>query len=466
MSGPKIDSISIERMRAMQLAAERSRNESMLHDALVELDKSMCALKADHLKLRNHRSDIISEIEKAEQSLRELMVQTATRGYPAGIEEARLFNDRVSKELEILIADIEKTAKPIRERINSAVVSQQETARIKDLANRLETTDETTYGYLSDDVISRLLEQASAASYGSKGLIEVELKQRALEDARLTMSRLRIAIASDTTDTARKTTFANYAKRLSKSLIELDGDAKDPAVVRKLLNEIKPVLNEIETHDKVMKDLYAECVIQSNQLQYFGNQVVDLPPLWRFGDESELELELSELKTLTHKLHEDLYIEYALDRVMSRHGYTIARKVTLSDGQHDGHRMFMREQDDIGIHTYLAPNGILAMEVSAVDSEIKSSGDNQKIRKSIASSNYDRMRLVEEQRGFCELHPSIISELSEYGVCIANLKDKEPSEDNSVVFEMVESKHHDNDYAAQGRRRKRSHTALREREAK
>lgn len=466
MSGPKIDSISIEQMRAMQLAAERSRNDSMLHDALIKLDKNICSLKADCLQLRNHRNDVMSEIEKLEQSLRESMVQVATHGYPAGIEEARIFNNRVSEELDRIIASIESETAPIKERIRSAVLNQQETLKTKALASQLEKADDATYGYLSDDIILQLLEQASSVSSTNEISINTESKRHALEDARLVISRLRQAIASDSTDAARKTILANLAKRMNGMLIGVDSGTKDAAAIRNLIDEINPVLNEIEVHCRAMKDLYVDCIIQKDALFNLGNHAISLSPLWSFREEDELEKELNELKMLSRKAFENSYIEHALNMVMSKHGYSIAKKVAISDDHQDGHRMFMREQDNIGIHAYLAPNGVLAMEVASVADEVKMADDDLMLKKSIANSSYDRMRLVKEQEGFCELHPSLIAELSEYGISVANLKDKDPSEDYSVVFEAVGVNQRYSDNTAQERKKKRDQAVLHEKAVK
>lgn len=466
MSGPKIDSISIEQMRAMQLAAERSRNDFMLHEALIKLDKHISSLKADCLQLRNHRNDVMSEIERLEQSLRESMVQVATQGYPAGIEEARTFNDRVSEELGAIIASVENKTAPTKERIRSAVSNQQETLKVKALADQLEKADDATYGYLADDIILQLLEQASSVSPTNESSINAESKRHALEDARLITARLRQAIASDSTDAARKTILANLAKRMSEMLISVDSGTKDAAAIRDLIDEVNPVINEIEAHCKVMKDLYVDCIIQKGALFNLGHHAISLPPLWKFREEDELEKELNELKTLSCKVSEDSYIEHALNAVMFKHGYSIAKKVVISDDQQGGHRMFIREKGDVGIHAYLASNGVLAMEVASVADEVRIADDNSMVRKSIANSSYDRMRLVKEQKGFCELHPSLISELSEYGISVANLKDKDPSEDYSVMFEAAGVKQRDSDNAVQERKKTRDQSILREKAMK
>lgn len=466
MSGPKIDSVSIEQTRAMQLAAERSRNESMLHDALIKLDKKICSLKADCLGLNNHRDEVMSEIENLERILRTSMIQVATYGYPSEVEEAREFNDQVDKELLKMVAEIKEKSSPITERIKSAISSQRETARLESFANHLWDGEIREYGYLSDDLITVLIAKASGIAVEDSSLSNDSLKRHLFEDAESIMSRIRWAIASDSTDAARKTTLTNLAKRINEALVELDTAKKDVLDVRQLLDGITPILNEINTHDEVMKDLYADCIIQQSIIFGVNGRAVELSPLWEFKEECELEDKLSELKELSRKYIEDSYIAYSLDKVMAKHGYTIAKAVSLSEGKQEGHRIFMSEHDDVGIHVYLASNGVLAMEVASIDDGIRTLEEGQVVEKHVADSSYDRIRLLEEQINFCDLHPAIITDLSNYGVSVTTVKDKEPSEDNSVLFEAVATKRQDADQIMQRRKSKRSQSELRERMTK
>lgn len=435
MSGPKIDTISIEQMKAMQLAAEQSRNDSMLHDALLLLSKRIQESKAECLKLRNHSDSIVQELDRLEQSIRSSIIAAATSGYPADPEAAKIFNDMVKEKLDQLAFETENRLNPITKRIESAVSGQKEIESIENFKKELSEGSSSEYGYLSSDLVRELIDRAvNIEAIHSSGSSEAVIY--ALREAEDIIRRLRLAIASDATDVPRKRQLTGIARRINESLRDFDAGNSDVSSVQQSLSIAEPVLNEIEAHVQVMTELYLDSLVAKSRIEESAGLSVELMPIWRFSEERELETALRDLKNATRKCSEDAYVVHALDEVMAKHGYSIAKPVRLSESEQNGHRMFMSESSDIGIHTYLTSNGVLAMEIAAVDESVRSQ-DDVPVQKQRASTTYDKLRLVREQEIFCELHPEIISDLAAYGICVSPKKDKKPSGDCAVVFSSI-----------------------------
>lgn len=437
MSGPKIDTISIEQMKAMQLAAEQSRNDSMLHDALLLLSQRIQESKADCLELRARGDSIVQELDRLEQSIRSSIIAVATNGYPSDPEEAKKFNDIAKEKLDQLALETDNRLDPITKRIKSAISGQREIASIERFKRELSESSSSKYGYLSSDLVRDLIERAlntqkSHFADSPEGAVCV------LGEVEDSMRRLRLAVVSDATDAPRKRQLTGIARRINEALRDYDTGNSDISTVRQALAVAEPILSEIEAHAQVMTELYLDCLIAKDRIEKSAGLSMELMPIWQFREEIDLETTLRDLRNTTRICSEDAYVVHALDEVMAKHGYSIAKPIKLSESEQGGHRMFMSESSDIGIHTYLASNGVLAMEIAAVDESVRSQDDDELVQKQRASTAYDKLRLVHEQEIFCDLHPEIISDLAAYGICVNPKKDKEPSEDCAIVFSSLE----------------------------
>lgn len=433
MSGPKIDRVELERRRAMKLAAERSRNDSLIRNALLQLSKKMREYEARALEVRKNGSGFCQELERLEKDMRASFIEAATSGYPSDPDKATVFNYAVTGRLQRMVEDISNQAAPIIARIESALGRQKD---IEDIESLLSGDSSAEYGYLSSNLIRVLIERAESANRSYLADLSSASVQT-LEEAEETMRRIRLAIVSDATDVPRKQQLTSMARRINESLMAYDAGDVGIGSVRQLLSVVELVLKEIEEHVQVMNELYFDSLIANSRIEQAVGFSAELKPIWQFGEEEDLEATLCNLKNFSRKCAEDAYVVQSLDEVMAKHGYSIAKPIKLNEAGQEGHRMFMTEANDIGIHTYLASNGMLAMEVGAVDESVFAQNENEPVQKQQANSSYDKLRLVHEQEVFCELHPEIISDLAAYGICVNPIKDRKPSEDCAVVFSAL-----------------------------
>lgn len=284
MSGPKIDRVELERRRAMKLAAERSRNDSLIRNALLQLSKKMREYEARALEVRKNGSGFCQELERLEKDMRASFIEAATSGYPSDPDEAKVFNYAVTGRLRRMVEDISNQAAPIIARIESALGRQKD---IEDIESLLSGDSSAEYGYLSSNLIRVLIERAESANRSYLADLSSASVQT-LEEAEETMRRIRLAIVSDATDVPRKQQLTSMARRINESLMAYDAGDVGIGSVRQLLSVIELVLKEIEEHVQVMNELYLDSLIANSRIEQAVGFSAELKPIWQFGEEGIL----------------------------------------------------------------------------------------------------------------------------------------------------------------------------------
>jgi len=463
MSGPKIDTVSLEQIKAAQLAAERNRNATMLKDALNRAKGKVASAKTRCLNVQDHQSEFLTQLKQIEDSICGALTSMATTGYPADVELARQFNNQTSVELTKKRTELDLALRPIFERIDSAIESQRTLAKIESFAAELEAAPIGDYNYFSTEFVESLLRREAERAVLKVGFVENSY-QHLLEDARACIQDIQELVVSDATDASRKAKLSRIAQTIQQSLVLFQADRGEASTVEGALSLARPVVSEMKLHQEVMEELYVDCLVERNRIENASGMGVSLPALWEFGEEEELESKLGDLRRQYNQAANDAYIGFALEAVMRQHGYKVSRSVCLSQGDMAGHKMFLADDTDVGIHTFTAPNGMIMMETASIDESIRNASDGVQVERHQAASSYDRLRLVDQQVSFCELHPELLADLAEYGITTCAKSDKPPSEENSVIFTAVGIAHEAPEQQQQARRTRREGTALQEQE--
>lgn len=154
-----------------------------------------------------------------------------------------------------------------------------------------------------------------------------------------------------------------------------------------------------------------------------------------FASLDDAERYLEELKATRVVDRQQEYLRSCIDEVMRRHGYDIARSVTLDHQVAGEHLVFGNEIASEGIHVFVGENGDMMMEAVGVsDPASIAEGDQVSITKvqDADRANY----LLELQEDFCAVYAEIADELEVYGIHMNTIHRCAPSAGYSKELQL------------------------------
>lgn len=246
-------------------------------------------------------------------------------------------------------------------------------------------------------------------------------------------------------------------------------------------------LRSVSNQTNIMHELLPACEREAIYMRDVVTQIEELErilPQADLGDEvaptafaslDEAEIYLESLKVKRDTARQQEYLRSCVDEVMTRHGYNIARSVTLHQQVAGEHLVFGNEEAGEGIHVFVSQNGDMMMEAVGVSAPASiAEGDQVSITKTedTDQANY----LLKFQEGFCAVYAEIADELEGYGIHVNTIHRFAPSVEYSRQLQLKQKVENDRAYtqAAMVRaqpnakakapmRRKRRAAALKER---
>lgn len=134
-----------------------------------------------------------------------------------------------------------------------------------------------------------------------------------------------------------------------------------------------------------------------------------------FATLDEADRYLEELKQARAASVEQRYIQSCIDDLMGRHGYDIARSVTLERSAGGENLIFGRAGAEDGIHVFVSDEGDMMMEAVGIKS-IEDVPDAASVSLDKADEDGQVQFLLEVQEGFCSVYAELEAELAEYGI--------------------------------------------------
>ena len=450
MSGPKVDQLEIERRRQQEFSEALRQHNRIVESALGDIRSKVSAAKAACAGLGDQGEQLASQLTSLEQRLCQKVMAESSVGLSPSPESLRRRNAalapnlaRITAETERSIREVVDRADELRRRERSAREANHNLAALEAFASRISHAaplDEVT---LDQEVVARVFGAASKARGSSPTTASSQDDAPSSRDggtnaraeATGLLASIQTLLVSDAVDASRKNRLSAIAADIREALLSGDGDTPTSHSLGNAMYIGEQVVREARSHAELMESLYVECMAQQALVEGLGGQLEPLPGLWEFVDERELDARLHQLRDLADQLARDAYIAQALDTVMARHGYTVARSVCLVEAPQSQQRLFMAEGSDVGIHAYMGPNGSIMLETAAIGQQLRAAEDGVEVRRTRAAGAYDRIRLLESQREFCAQHQQFVAELAELGVVMRIQSDMEPSEDHAYVFE-------------------------------
>lgn len=435
MSGPKTSYISIEEQIRTQLAAVDMTITVTLSHAQTELDKaedrieslvrSLCA--CGESQLANHVLEQVRVvIDRASVELSEVRTQRSALEMCTSISDIDTQANALSCNIRTIKDEALHALESLEDDAQEALCKAQRNAEASSFAAMLhEVLAESSK---ADSAVAKMGNAAdiSAVAAGkeesavAENIPIWEEVADAVEDA---ASRYAAVMAHPeylTSKTVR--VLIEHGSRFLEAIEQCAGqqaaaaDSLDQTTLRSvsnLANIMHELLPACEHEAAYMRDIVTrieefERVLSPADL---GGEAA--PATFASLDEAERYLESLKAKRTADRQQE--YLRSCIDEVMCRHGYDIARSVTLDRQVAGEHLVFGNEAASEGVHVFVSDNGDMMMEAVGA-SALTSIADGDRVSIAKTEDADQASYLVEFQEGFCAVYAEIAEELEVYGI--------------------------------------------------
>lgn len=391
MSGPKTSQLEIERMIRAQLEALRSD----VDHGRTRARRRIMALLDELLD----EAEGCAEAEEAAASLRQLadaaLAQlTAECAFaPAtAMTESTARAERCTTRAAAIADAFESEARPLAERIRRARTQATAASDARDFAALLaEAAKESATTAAVKAARSFMADEHCKIADDSDASIAHDQAQE--------VSRRALAlIASPCTLPADRVLFLETTRELGPEAAA----------------QLALLLPTMESNAAAMADLVALIEDAEADLGAQGIPFAAAPGTFATLEEAAERLEA--LRALQIQADRNAYLKACIDTVMARHGYTIARSVTMGRDLAGTHRLFGREDATEGLHAFVSDAGDLMLQVAGLPEGIEAVEDGEIVTMEPAPAGTRTERLLADQHDFCAVYDEIADDLAVFGI--------------------------------------------------
>lgn len=174
------------------------------------------------------------------------------------------------------------------------------------------------------------------------------------------------------------------------------------------------LLPTMESNAAAMADLIA--LIEDAEADLRAQSVPFAEAFGTFATLEEAVGRLETLRALQLQVDRNAYLKACIDTVMARHGYTIARSVTMGRDLMGTHRLFGREDATEGLHAFVSDAGDLMLQVAGLPGGIEAVEDGEVVTMKAAPGGARTERLLADQHDFCAVYDEIAEDLAAFGI--------------------------------------------------
>lgn len=412
MSGPKTSQLEIERMIRAQLEALRSD----VDHGRARARRRITALLDELLD----EAEGCSEAEEAAASLRQLAdAALAQLTAECAFEPAAAMGESTARAecctaRAAAIADaFEREARPLAERIQRARAQAAATSDAHDFAALLAQAAEES----ATDAAVEAARSFMADEHCLEGspLAQVEPAEDAFD---------RPLPKTEGDDGAQAV--RNTVQEVSRRALELIASPCTLPADRALLLEttrelgaqaaaqLALLLPTMESNANAMADLAA--LIEDAEADLRAQSIPFATAPGAFATLEEAAGRLEALRAIQLQADRNAYLQACIDTVMARHGYTIARSVTMGRDLAGTHRLFGQAGATEGLHAFVSDAGDLMLQVAGLPEGIEAVEDGEVVAMEQAPAGARTERLLADQRDFCAVYDEIADDLAAFGI--------------------------------------------------
>lgn len=434
MSGPKTSQLEIERMIRAQLEALRSD----VDHGRARARRRITALLAELLD----EAEGCAEAEEAAASLRMLadaaLAQlTAECAFtPAtAMAESTARAERCTARAAAIADAFEREARPLAERIQRARAQAAAATDAHDFATLLaqaaaENAEaaavEAARSFMADE---HCLAPESAIAETQGGSRSAPTEKAASEGTAMQLEPVGGDLgrpSSATRDAGGVSAESDPVQEVSRRALALIASPCTLPADRALLLEttrelgtevatqLALLLPTMESNANAMADLIA--LIEDAEADLRAQNVPFVAAASAFATLEEAAGRLEALRALQLQADRNAYLRACIDAVMARHGYTIARSVTMGRDLAGTHRLFGRDSATEGLHAFVSDAGDLMLQVAGLPEGIGAVEDGEVVTMEPSPAGMRADRLLADQRDFCAVYDEIADDLAAFGI--------------------------------------------------
>lgn len=444
MSGPKIDSLTLERARERALQAEREEKLRKIREATELLVSSKEASRKLMQELLEYENENILKASSHDE-----MECTVTR-----IRELK--REACKKLKECCAAPIPGDAESIRRQaqqieIRSTAIAEQTKKSLKDEIGRIKTFFKTN----GENVVFENFDQQMGKAFKEptefvediqffKTIVEAKVKEhieqpiaeQRINGLKMDTGHRKPTKSSNKTDkkiynlgeiikmldTIMDLYNSEFICQQDKSFLSREAALifqalknSDYSEMEKIREEVALAIPQIKTNIHDMEESYKTYLSTVVILNQCTSNSVKPKNVGSFQSIEELEKELQKTKGNLKEAHEQEYIRKQLDEVMRKNGYGLCEDLVFDTSETiKGHHYLSKSlKNETALHIY-SSNSQLMIEVVGTTSKERGVGVN-----SAEDLTEDEINtLLTEQGQFCQIHPHIVEELQKRGIIL------------------------------------------------
>lgn len=421
MSGPKTSHISIQEQIKQRLALADRIVSNAISGAYVDIDKqrdrviaegtSFVALGDLGLVILSDADDTYS---RAQAELQALAQKRAALRSMAKIDGIEAEAQRIATEAQHIVAEAEKATQAYEQQMQDSLRKVERSSKAGDFAEMLKGALDAASAVAMPPAPARDEEhEASGAiivacqpTVTSWDEIADVIGDAARRYAELMAHPEYLTAGAACVLVEHGALFFDAVEKCSE-----DADSAELTAASNLVNLMLELLPAYEREADAMREVLAaikglESAVPFAQ-EHFGS----------FATLDEAEQHLEELRQASVAYADQRYIQSCIDDAMRRHGYDIARSVSLERSAGGENLIFGMDGADDGIHVFMNDKGDMMMEAVGVE-DVSEMPEDATVSLVVADGGDQAQFLLEVQEDFCSVYAEIESELAEYGISL------------------------------------------------
>lgn len=432
MSGPKIDTVMLERMKREQLRLEQERKLAERRKAIEEFGRSLSEIRSfanqidmDYAKelcdavQYEELTIALDDVEKVKAgAIRDIYILT-TQGPAAETETIRQQTGQINRRFREIKADYKNK---ISESMKSIMLHSEKMEKIKETRawekELLENvTTEESFEFCFQFFVEDIKQQAETSN------------ENLSERFRTVVERLTSYMNDEGVMRKDKVEAVDICRRIC--------EAKDkPEELVVALNQFDAFSSAILQHRRDGMELYNDYLLYhsaiNEELNVDGKGKTIIPKtLEQFENYDELEKEVRKIQKQLQALTEQTYIIKQIEEVLKEFNYGNCNQIVFRPNSTVKDYFSRKSNAASGLHIQIDEENHIMMEVVGIGKK-REKGSAPSIER--ATNDVVKRYLLGEQNGLCKIHPQILAELEKRGIFTGVVEHYGPDEKYSKEY--------------------------------
>ncbi len=430
MSGPKIDSIEIERRRKAELERLRQERLRKIREETEKLNKAISETNKQNEKIEQHLTKELQKVKDVEGA------SIVTKDLYSLKEKCTLhFENALSFDIPTEPDAIHKRALELINITNTITKHYFDESKsleedLRDYIKRLEISEEFASIKFSSES-EKLMEivdfdfSIRLDSINNADDISIDIKEK----SSVILSDIEKLVNSESIQTSDLRILSVIANSIYRSAFGAETGFRASEIE---FNTVKPgIVKNIEIFDELYQEYYAEYVVflESLNKNKTSRNVILPKEKHKFASIEQLRHEKEMLSLQSKIVNEKNYIREQIDDVMKEFGYNLSKEIIFGKHGKGNHYLCNDASRSSAIHIHLSDENQIMMEIVAIEANTEIQNGNIGMQHTASELNANENNYLLSHMGiFCDLHPKFVERMNERGL-IFNMKSRKEIEE-------------------------------------